>query len=162
MAGESLFINHLNAIGMKFNYEEFNKWDSQNHIPEQVKRIVNAVLVSEGYQEPFPPIDEESGQTTNEETITLYNRGGYVYARGKGFSMSYCTSSYADGPEADCGYLIKFIKGLGFTIENSRGDNGMDSATNWHDTYWTYDFLYEPSKVYEEEFAIVEDSDYEQ
>jgi hypothetical protein len=146
---------------MKFDYEKFDKWESENHIPEQVKRIVNAVLVSEGYEEPFPPIDKECVQTTNEETITIRNRGGYICARGKGISLSYCTSSYADGSESDCKYLINFIKGLGFTIENSYGDNGMDSSSNWHDTYWTYDFLYEPSTVYEEEFEIWEDSDYE-
>ena len=146
---------------MKFNYDAFNKWKEENHIPDQVKRIVNAVLASEGYQEPFPPIDEECGDTTNEYTITIYNRGGHPCARGKGFSLSYCTSSYIDGPEPDCKYLIKFIKGLGFTIENSYGDNGMDSSSNWHDTFWNYDFLYEPSVVDEEEFTIWEDSDYE-
>lgn len=147
---------------MKFNKNKFNEWESENHIPEQVKRIVNAVLKEEGYGEAFPAIDNDYGETTNEETIKLYNRGGYVYGYGKGFSLSYCTSSYADGPEADCKYLINFIKGLGFTIENSFGDNGMDSATNWNDTYWTYEFLYEPSTVYDEEFTIWEDSDYEE
>ena len=146
---------------MKFDYEAFDKWESENHIPEQVKRIVNAVLKSEGYEEPFPPIDKDCGQTTNEETITIRNRGGYIFARGKGFSMSYCTSSYTDSPEPNFKYLLKFIEGLGFTIENSYGDNGMDSSSNWHDTFWFYDFMYKPSEVYEEKFIIWEDSDYE-
>ena len=146
---------------MIFNDEKFNEWQNKNHIPEQVKRIVNAVMVAEGYEEAFPQFDDED-VSTNEETITIRNRGGYVCAYGKGFSMSYCTSSYADGPEADCKYLLDFIKGLGFVIENSYGDNGMDSSSNWHDTYWTYDFLYKPSEVYSEEFEIWQDSDYEQ
>lgn len=145
---------------MKFDYERFNEWESKKHIPEQVRRIVNAVLVSEGYHRPFPDPDELEADETGEETITIYNRGGYAIAYGKGFSLSYCTSSLIDGPEADCRYLIDFIKGMGFVIENSHGDNGMDSTTNWHDTYWTYEFLYEPSKVYDEEFVIWEESDY--
>lgn len=143
---------------MKFNREKFEDWQGKNQIPAGVKKITNAVLVELGYGEPFP-MGNDSG--TNEETITLRNRGGYVYAYGKGFSMSYRTSSYTDGPDTDPKYIIKFLKGLGFVIENSSGDNGMDSSTNWHDTWWTYDFLYEPSVVDEDLFIIWEDSDYE-
>ena len=145
---------------MKFDYEAFNDWESHNHIPEQVKRIVNAVLKSEGYEEPFGEIDRDDGITTNEETISIRNRGGHTIGYGKGFSMSYCTSAYANGSEPDCKYLINFIKGLGFVIENSHGDNGMDSSTNWHDTWWSYDFMYKPSEVFEEKFIIWEDKDY--
>ena len=145
---------------MKFDYKAFDKWEKENHIPEQVKRIVNAVLKSEGYGEPFGEIDRDNGITTNEETIYICNRIGNIVGYGKGFSMSYCTSSLADGSEPDCKYLINFIKGLGFVIENSHGDNGMDSSTNYHDTFWSYDFMYKPSEVFEEEFIIWEDKDY--
>ena len=145
---------------MRFDYEAFGEWEKENHIPEQVKRIVNAVLKSEGYEEPFGEIDTDLGDTTNEETITIRNRGGYVIGYGKGFSMSYCTSSLEYGSDVDCKYLINFIKGLGFVIENSRGDNGMDSSTNCHDTWWFYDFIYKPSKVYAERFIIFEDKDF--
>jgi hypothetical protein len=145
---------------MKFDYEAFDKWENENHIPEQVKRIVNAVLKSEGYEEPFGEIDTDCRDTTNEETIAIHNRGGHVIGYGKGFSMSYCTSSLECGSDVDCKYLINFIRGLGFVIENSHGDNGMDSSTNWHDTWWSYDFMYKPSEVYEEKFIIWEDKDY--
>lgn len=146
---------------MKFDYEAFDKWEKENHIPEQVKRIVNAVLKSEGYEEPFFEIDDKDNEiTTNEKTIYIRNRIGDIVGYGKGFTMAYCTSSLECGSEPDCKYLIDFIKGLGFVIENSRGDNGMDSSTNWHDTWWFYDFMYKPSEVYEEKFIIWEDKDY--
>ena len=128
--------------------EKFEKWENENQIPKQVKQIVNAVLKELGYGEVFCDYEGES----DEETIGLRNRGNWAYAYGKGFSMSYCTSSYSDGPDVDCKYIIKFIEGLGFYIANSFGDNGMDSTTNWHDTYWTYEFMYKPSQVYAEEF----------
>ena len=86
---------------MKFDYEAFDKWENENHIPEQVKRIVNAVLKSEGYEEPFGKIDTDCGNTTNEGTISIRNRGGHVIGYGKGFSMSYCTSSLESGPDVD-------------------------------------------------------------
>ena len=91
---------------MKFDYEAFDKWENENHIPEQVKRIVNAVLKSEGYEEPFGEIDTDCCDTTNEETISIRNRGGHVIGYGKGFSMSYCTSSL------ECGSLLTLSKVL--------------------------------------------------
>ena len=141
---------------MKFNYEALEKWENEKHIPLQVKKMVNAVMETLDMPPAFCLDDDAL-----EEVIIMRNRGGYIYARGKGFHLSYCTSSYAEGPDADPRYLINFIKGLGFRIENSYGDNGMDSATNWHDTYWTYDFLFEQSVTYEENFVIWEDGDYE-
>lgn len=33
---------------MKFDYEAFDKWENENHISEQVKRIVNALLKFRG------------------------------------------------------------------------------------------------------------------
>ena len=123
---------------------KFCAWERKIHIPSEVKRIVRAVFVECNMVDPFP-YDEE-------ETIRLHNRGGWLYAVGKGFTMRYRTSSMEDGPDVDPKYIIDFIKGLGFVIENSHGDNGMDSATNWHDTWWQYDVLYKPSLTYIETF----------
>ena len=126
------------------NQEKFFAWEEKKHIPEEVKRIVRAVFVECGICDPFPDDDEE--------TIRMHNRGGWLYAVGKGLTLMYRTSSMEDGPDADPRYLVDFIKGLGFVIKNSHGDNGLDGATNWHDTYWQYDVLYKPSLTYIEEF----------
>lgn len=137
---------------MTFDYERFDKWVDDEQIPQTVKRIVDSVMCELGFVEPF--------YNGNEEVIELSNRGGWTYAYGKGFCLSYRTSSMLDGPDADPKYIIKFIKGLGFCIENSYGDNGLDAATNWHDTYWHYDFLYKPSVVMREEFEDYSDEEY--
>lgn len=133
------------------DYPKFEEWRNTDQIPLQVKQIVNAVLKECGYPEAFDTEFIEEGES-NETVIPLINRGGYTYGYGKGFQLSYCTSSYANGPDPDPKYIIDFIKGLNFTIENSYGDNGMDSATNYQDTYWYYDFLYTPSVKYVEYF----------
>lgn len=85
----------------------------------------------------------------DEAPIALRNRGGFVYAYGKGFRYTYCTSSMVDGAEYDYSKEIKSILcHCGFSLENSFGDNGMDSSTNWHDTYWNYEFVYKDSLRY--------------
>lgn len=123
-----------------FDKEKFNKWEEETSIPKKIMNMVNCIC-------------NEIGVYMEETTITLRNRGGYPYAYGKGLTYTYCTSSYADGPDADYSTEMKnWLCGLGFEIVNSYGDNGMDSATNWHDTFWHYDFLYKPSMVYAEEF----------
>lgn len=128
-------------MGAKFNQERFSKWDGETHIPQEVMNMLSFICQKIGIEE------------IEEETITIRNRGGWTIGYAKGFTMSYCTSSLEEGPSIDySGVLLKFIKGLGFQIENSYGDNGLDSATNWHDTYWNYDFIYKPSEVYEEYF----------
>lgn len=82
-----------------------------------------------------------------QEDIILRNRGGWAYAKGNGVSYSYCTSSLLDGPGYDYSKEFDFmLKALGFEKVYSGGDNGMDSATNWQDTYWTYTWIYCPSK----------------
>lgn len=136
---------------MKFNKESFEKWENETTIPSNVMGVVNGVFNYLGI--PCPVV----------ETIKLYNRGGHIYAYAKGFSITHCTSSYADGPSEDYSIpLSKFLKGLGFYIENSYGDNGMDSATNWHDTFWTNEFVYKDSIVYDEKFIEYDaDDDYE-
>ena len=122
-----------------FNQERFDKWQEETHIPKEVIDFLDAICKKIGIDTP------------EEETIVLRNRGGYVYGYMKGFSISYCTSSLEDGPSVDySSTLIKFLKGLDFSIENSYGDNGMDSSTNWHDTYWNYEFGYKPTLVYDE------------
>ena len=55
--------------------------------------------------------------------------------------------------------FMKWLKGLGFSVENSHGDNGLDSATNWHDTYWYDDISYRPSYVYDDQFWDWDDED---
>ena len=121
--------------GYSFNDEEYYKWANTDQIPKSVKDMVQYIAEKVGCS-----IEDE------EEVIELRNRGGHTYAFGKGFTISYCTSSLADGPGVDYSdTLIKWLKGIGFSIENSYGDNGMDSATNYRDTYWNYDFVYKPS-----------------
>lgn len=81
-----------------------------------------------------------------DECIVLRNRGGWAYAKGKGLRYSYCTSSMIDGPSYD--YSEEFgimLTALGFELSNSYGDNGLDSASNWHYTYWSYEYIYKPS-----------------
>lgn len=136
---------------MKFKQDKFNEWSDIKHIPEKVMDMVKFIAEKIGY-----------GDCIEEETITMRNRGGYPYAYAKGFTISHCTFSYLNGPSADYSKeFTSFLKGLGFRIENSYGDNGMDSETNWQDTYWYYDFVYEPSIVYADEFEVYEESDYE-
>lgn len=134
---------------MRFNHEKFNKWEEETHIPKPIFDMCNFIADKIGCGPIF------------EETIKIYNRGGYVVGYGKGFSLTHCTSSLLDGPSVDYSDTIKkWLKGLDFSIENSYGDNGMDSSTNYHDTYWTHEFIYNPSIVYDDEFTIWEESDY--
>ncbi len=135
---------------MKFLHSKFEKWENETHIPEKVMDMVNFIAEKIGH-----------GGGIEEETISIYNRGGYVIGYAKGFSITHCTFSYADGPSADYSKeFSKWLKGLDFEIENSFGDNGMDCSTNWHDTYWTNEFIYKPSEVEEEEFISWEEKDY--
>ena len=137
-------------MGARFNQYRFNKWEEETHIPQEVMNMLNFICEKIGIGEIW------------EETIHIRNRGGWLIGYAKGFTISYCTSSLEDGPSIDYSdVLLKFIKGLGFKIENSYGDNGLDSSTNWHDTYWNYDFIYKPSEVYIEEFEELEDENYE-
>ena len=134
---------------MKFDYKKFAKWENETHIPKEVMDIVNAVAEKIGCG------------MVDEQTIEIFNRGGQVVGYAKGFSLTHCTSSYETGPTHDySSAMAKWLKGLGFTIENSYGDNGLDSATNRHDTFWTHDFTYKPTEVWDEEFIIYEDKDY--
>ena len=128
--------------------EKFHKWEEETFIPKKIADMVEYIC-------------EKVGVYMNETTIVMRNRGGYPYAYGKGYTYSYRTSSYADGPGCDYSKEISmWLRGLGFKIIYSYGDNGMDSATNWHDTYWHYDFLFEPSMVYADNFELdTEDED---
>lgn len=135
---------------MKYLHGKFEKWENETHIPEKIMDMVNFIAEKIGH-----------GGGIEEETIRIYNRGGYVIGYAKGFRISHCTFSYADGPSPDYSKeFIKWLKGLDFEIENSYGDNGMDYSTNWHDTYWTNEFIYKPSEVDYDQFVMYEEKDY--
>lgn len=136
---------------MEMNQTQFIKWENETHIPADIMEMVNHIAEKLGYEAEI-----------EEETINIYNRVGCVIGYAKGFSVSHCTSSYSDGPTPDLsGAFSRWLKGLDFELENSFGDNGRDCATNWHDTYWTNQFIYSPSKVSGELFMAWEDQDYE-
>lgn len=136
---------------MRFDYEKFYEWEESTTIPEGVMKVVKAVSNELGFS-----LDE-----TDVETITYHNRGGQPYAYAKGFTLTHCTSSLETGPTEDYSdVFLKWLGGLGFGIANSYGDNGMDSASNWHDTFWSVEIAYEPSMVYDEEFYEYDDEDY--
>ena len=127
---------------MIFKQDKFNNWEDNTHIPEKVMDMVNFIADKIGHD-----------GVIKEETIIIYNRGGHMIGYAKGFRISYCTFSYADGPSPDYSKeFAKWLKCLDIEIENSFGDNGMDYSTNWHDTYWTNEFIYKPSEVSEDCF----------
>lgn len=123
---------------MIFNRKRFEQWEHENVIPKKVMDMVNWIA-------------EKIGYPVCEETLNLKNRVGETIGFARGFVVSHCTSSYEDGPGVDyTPEFIKWLKGLGFELGDSYGDNGMDSATNWHDTYWHKEIIYTPSKVYDD------------
>lgn len=130
-----------------WNSDRFAKWEKETHIPEDVMKMVNIV-------------SEQIGIDVEETTITHRNRGGYIYSHSKGFVLSHCTSSNEDGPSEDMTpVFMKWLGGLGFRVENSYGDNGLDSETNWHDTYWYNEVSYRPSEVDDDQFWDYEDDE---
>lgn len=132
----------------RFMRERFEEWENNTHIPKEVMDMVCLIADKIGIGSIF------------EDTITIRNRGGYICGYGKGFTLSYCTSSYESGPGVNYApTFMKWIKGLGFRVENSYGDNGMDSSTNWQDTYWHTEIIYEPSIVWDD-FYEYDDDDY--
>ncbi len=136
---------------MKFNQKKFNEWENETHIPQDIMEMLNYIAEKIGH---------EGG--IEEETITIRNRGGYIIGYAKGFSIVHCTSSYADGPTPDLsGAFSKWIKGLDFELENSFGDNGRDCSTNWHDTFWTNQFIYKPTEISDEGFIEYDEEDYD-
>lgn len=123
-----------------WNSERFEKWENETHIPEDVQKMVDIVC-------------EQLGIDVEETTIEHQSVFGVLYGFSKGYVLSHCTSSLADGPSEDMApVFIKWLEGLGFHVENSYGDNGLDSATNWHDTYWFKEISYGPSLIYEDTF----------
>lgn len=73
-------------MSRQFDYEKFENWENETHIPEDVMAMVNIVC-------------NELGIPIAEETLEYKNRGGYTYAYCKGFILSHCTSSLANGPD---------------------------------------------------------------
>ena len=124
----------------KWNAERFKKWENETHIPEDVQKMVDIVC-------------EKLGIDVEETTIEHRSVYGVLYGFSKGYVISHCTSSLADGPSEDMApVFMRWLGGLGFHVENSYGDNGLDSDTNWHDTYWHKEISYGGSLVYDEEF----------
>lgn len=124
-----------------FDGNAFKEWKDETHIPSDIWAIAKAVAREIGIGE------------IEETTIELRNRGGYVYAYTKGIVLTHCTSSYAEGPSPDYSQtFLKWLNGLGFYSANSYGDNGMDSATNCRDTFWTDELGYRPIVVDMESF----------
>ena len=123
-----------------FDQDAYDKWENETHIPQEVMEMVSHVA-------------EKIGMGPVEETVVqITNRWGDTIGYGKGISLTHCTSSYADGPSTDYSSVFaKWCKGLGFEECGSHGDNGMDSATNWHDTYWTNEFVYEGTEIYNQD-----------
>lgn len=127
-------------MARKWNHKRYDEWQENTHIPEDVMIMVNAVC-------------EKIGIYVEEEVVLYRNRWAEPYASAKGFRISHCTSSYETGPTVDMApVFMKWLGGLGFEVCASYGDNGMDSATNWHDTYWTTDIAYKPTMIYDECF----------
>lgn len=127
---------------MIFRHDKFREWENNTHIPEMIMNMVNFIAKEIGYE-----------GVIEERTINVYNRYGFVIGKAKGFRIEHCTFSYADGPSPDYSKeLAEWLKGFYFEIEYSYGDNGKDSFTNWHDTYWTNEFTYKPSEVSAEQF----------
>ena len=123
---------------MAFNQEAFEEWENKTHIDSEVMEMAKHIAEKIGMGD------------LEEQTVELKNYYGDTMGYGKGFVISHCTSSYADGPSTDYSkQFLKWCKGLGFKVASEYGDNGMDSATNWHDTYWTVEVVYGPTITYD-------------
>lgn len=135
-------------MAARWNQKKYDEWIENTHIPEDVMTMVVAVC-------------EKIGICV-EEDVVLYRNvwSNRPYASAKGFHISHCTSSYTNGPTIDMApAFIKWLGGLGFEVCASYGDNGMDSATNWQDTYWTKEIAYTPTIAYDEKFYDWDDDD---
>lgn len=121
-----------------WNSDRFAKWQEETHIPEDVMKMVEMIA-------------EKIGISVEETTVDYKNVWGDNIGVAKGFQLSHCTSSYEDGPSEDMTpVFMKWIKGLGFEVCGSYGDNGWDSKTNWHDTCWFTEIAYtETIKMHE-------------
>lgn len=114
----------------KWNKARFNAWVEKTHIPEDVMKMVEMIA-------------EQIGISIEEITVDYRNVWGDTVGVAKGFRLSYCTSSYEDGPSENMTpVFMKWLGGLGFMVCGSFGDNVLDSSTNWHDTYWYDEIAY--------------------
>lgn len=116
--------------------QELKLTDKEKYMLSQINKVLEIDL----------PTEEDDF-----DIIYLRNRGGYVYATGYGFTYSYRTFSLEEGSEIDLSDELKFyLKAIGFKIENSYGDNGMDPyGSCFRDTYWNYDFILERTLEYD-------------
>ena len=130
----------------KWNSAKYDAWERETHIPEDVMKMVEMIA-------------EQIGISVEETTVDYNNVWGDNVGVAKGFVLSHCTSSLADGPSEDMTpVFMKWLGGLGFKVYNSYGDNGLDSATNWHDTYWYDEIAYTDSLMMLEDFYDYYDS----
>lgn len=131
-----------------WNQDRYDEWVENTHIPQNIMDMVKFVCEKMGM---CPP---------EEEVVDVRNVWGETIGVCKGFSISHCTSSYSDGPSPDYSKELQmWLGGLGFEIVGSHGDNGLDSETNWHDTYWTHDFGYSETTKYLDAFYDYDDDD---
>lgn len=145
---DDIFTNP-NISVMYFNHKRFNEWEKENRIPTKIMDMVNWIA-------------EKIGEPVYEENIPIRNRMGETCGYARGFIITHCTSSYEDGSSVDYApEFLKWLGGLGFELGDSYGDNGMDSATNWHDTYWHKEIIYKPSIIYDD-FREFEDEEEEE
>lgn len=122
-------------MARRWNDARFNAWVEGTHIPEDVMKMVEMIA-------------EKIGISVYETTVDYKNVWGENIGVAKGFQLSYCTSSLADGPSEDMApVFMKWLGGLGFEVCGSYGDNGLDSATNWHDTFWYTEIAYSDTIV---------------
>lgn len=117
-------------MARKWNSDRFAKWQEETHIPADVMKMVEMIA-------------EKIGISVEETTVDYKDVWGGNIGVAKGFQLSYCTSSLEDGPSKDMTpVFMKWIRGLGFEVCGSYGDNGLDSETNWQDTYWYNEIAY--------------------
>lgn len=134
-------------MARRWNQKRYEEWVENTHIPEDVMTIVNAVC-------------EKIGMYVEEEVVDVRNIWDEPVGFAKGFRITHCTSSYADGPSIDMTpTFLTWLGGLGFETCASYGDNGMDSATNWHDTFWTKEVAYTETNVSKSRFYDWDDDD---
>lgn len=117
-------------MARRWNDARFNAWVEGTHIPEDVMKMVEMIA-------------EKIGISVYETTVDYRNVWDDTIGVAKGFTLSHCTSSYEGGPTEDMTpVFMKWVKGLGFEVCGSFGDNGLDSSTNGYDTYWYNEIAY--------------------
>ena len=120
----------LQIMARKWNSAKYDAWERETHIPEDVMKMVEMIA-------------DKIGISVYEITVDYHDVWDEPIGVAKGFRLSYCTSSLEDGPSEDMTpVFMKWIKGLGFEVCGSYGDNGLHSDTKGYDTYWYTEIAY--------------------